>query len=78
MLSMDFSINCAPKFFPNSDNLNTLENASAENKGLECTITYNNIKSRFLNHVFFYINFGVGELFFISCDYLLLIITSAI
>jgi len=33
MLSTDFSTNCAPNFFQNSENL-----TSAESKGLECTI----------------------------------------
>jgi len=52
MLSTDFSTNCAPNFFENSDNLITLGNTYAENKGLECTIAYNNIENRFPNHVF--------------------------
>jgi len=43
--------------FQNSYNLITIENTSAENKGLKCTIAYNNIESRFPNHVLFYINF---------------------
>jgi len=53
MLSTDFSINCAPNFFRNSDNLIILGNTSAKNNGLECTIAYNNKP----NHVC-YINFG--------------------
>jgi len=32
----------------------TLGNMSAENKELKCTIAYNNIESRFPNHVFLY------------------------
>jgi len=32
----------------------TLGNTSADNKGLECTIAYNNIERRFPNHVFLY------------------------
>jgi len=37
--------------FQSTVNLIPLENMSDENKGLECTITYNNIESRFPNHV---------------------------
>jgi len=48
----------APNLFQNGDNLITLGYTSAENKGLECTIAYNNIISRFLNHVF-YISFAL-------------------
>jgi len=44
-MSTDFSINCAPNLFQNSDNLITLDNTSAENKGLECTLAYNKIES---------------------------------
>jgi len=40
-VSTDFTINCAPNFIQNSDNLITLANTSAENKGLKCTIPYN-------------------------------------
>jgi len=59
MLSTYFSTNCAFNFIQNTDYLiiATLGNTRAENKGLECTIPYDNIKSIFLNHVF-YINFG--------------------
>jgi len=39
--------NYAPNFLQNTDILITLENTSGENKGLECTITYDNIESRF-------------------------------
>jgi len=54
-MSTDFSTNCAPNFIQNmSDNLITLGNTNAENKGLECTIAYNNVESRFPNHVFLY------------------------
>jgi len=38
-----------------------LGNTSAENKGPECTIAYNNIESSFSNHVF-YINFVIEHL----------------
>jgi len=57
MLSTDLSANCAPNY-ESTDTLITFENTlgSAENKGLECAIAYNNIESRFLNYVF-YINF---------------------
>jgi len=41
----------------NTDILITLGNTSVENKGFECTIGYNNIESRFPNHIF-YIKFG--------------------
>jgi len=47
---------CAPNFIQNTDILISLGNTSAEEKGLEYTIAYNNIGSRFQNHVF-YINF---------------------
>jgi len=53
-VSADFSKNCGPNFTQNTGILITLENTSAEKKGLECTIAYNNIESRFP----FYINFG--------------------
>jgi len=56
MLSTGFSTNCAPNFFQNSDNLITFGNMSTENKGLNCIVAYNNIISRFPNHIF-YINF---------------------
>jgi len=47
------STNCAPNFIQNTDILITLGITSAENKGLECTISYNNIiECRFPNHVF--------------------------
>jgi len=52
ILNTDFSTNCAPNYIKNI--LITLENTSAEKKGLECIIAYNNIKSRFPNHVFLY------------------------
>jgi len=45
---------CAPNL--HSDVLVTLGNTSAKSNKLECTIAYNDIESRFLNHVF-YINF---------------------
>jgi len=35
MLSTDFSTNCALNFIQNTDNLITLGNTSAENKGIE-------------------------------------------
>jgi len=41
-----------------TDILIALGNTSAENKGVERTIAYNDIESRFPNHVFFNINFG--------------------
>jgi len=53
MLSADFLENYAPNFIQNPDNLITLGHTSAENKGLECTIAYDNIESRFPNYVFF-------------------------
>jgi len=54
MLSADFLTDCAPNFIQNTDILITitLGNTSAENKGLECTFTYNNIENRFPNHDF--------------------------
>jgi len=55
--------NCAPNYIQNTDILITLGNKSAKNKGLECTIAYNNIESAFHNHVF-YINFGINQPFF--------------
>jgi len=60
MLSAGFSTNCAPNFIRNIDNLITLGNTRTENKGLKCTIAYNNIESRFPNHVF-YINFDLNN-----------------
>jgi len=51
MLSTNLSTNCAP-ICTNADILITLGKTSAENKGLEFTIAYNNIESRFPNHVF--------------------------
>jgi len=54
MLSTDFLINCAPNFIQNTYILIALGNASAENKGLECTFAYNNIENRFPNPVFLY------------------------
>jgi len=42
MVSTDFSKNCAPNFIQNTNILITFGNMSAENKGLECTIAYNN------------------------------------
>jgi len=53
-LSIEFSTNCAPNFIQNSNILITLGNTNAENKGLECAIAYNDIKSRFPSHVFLY------------------------
>jgi len=47
MLNTDFSTNCAP------NSKHRYFNYCAENKGLECTIAYNNIESMFPNHVFF-------------------------
>jgi len=41
MLGTDFSKNCAPNFIQNTDIFINLGSTSAENKGLECTITYN-------------------------------------
>jgi len=54
MLSMDISTNCAPNFIQNADIL--IGNTSAENKELECTITYNNIESSFLPTLGFFEN----------------------
>jgi len=52
LLSTDFLTNCA-HFNQNTDIFITLENTSVENKGLECTIAYNNmIENKFSNHVF--------------------------
>jgi len=51
MLSTVFSTDCAPNFIQNTDILITLGYTCAENKGLE-SIAYNNIESRFQNHVF--------------------------
>jgi len=55
-VSADFSKNCGPNFTQNTGILITLENTSAEKKGLECTIAYNNIESRFpfLYQLWFY------------------------
>jgi len=54
MLSTDFSTNCALNFIHNTDILITLGNMSAKNKGLERTIAYNNIESRFPKPWFLY------------------------
>jgi len=45
-----------PNFIQNTDILITRGNKSAEIKGFECAIAYNNTESTFLHHVF-YINF---------------------
>jgi len=50
MFSTDFSTNCTPNFIQNTDNWITLGNTSAENQGLECTISYSNIERRFSKH----------------------------
>jgi len=42
------SANYAPNVIQNTDILISLGNTSSENKGLECTIAYNNIESSFL------------------------------
>jgi len=47
------SKNCASNFIENTDILIIHGITSAENKGLECTITHNNIKSRFPSYFFF-------------------------
>jgi len=52
-------VRSAPNFIQYTDNLITLGNTSAKNKGRECTIAYNNIESRFPDHVF-YINFDIS------------------
>jgi len=54
MFDVDLSTNCAPNFIQNTDILITLENTGAESKGLEFTIAYINIKSRFPQPCFLY------------------------
>jgi len=49
-LSTDFLTIRAPNFIQNTNILITFGKTSVENIGLECTIAYNNIESRFPNH----------------------------
>jgi len=47
MLNTNFLSICAPKSIQNANILITLGNTITENKGLECTIAYNNVEGSF-------------------------------